>query len=237
MKARKPFDPSHVWSCSSIAELTNWLLESISPFGLKTGFVVELAAPGEPLNPTRLYGRGDPEWERAYLAAGCYRHDPAILHIFVSSGFFRLRDLQTGGLSDAQRSVVALGVKHGHVDGLVLPVLGASGRIQAMVMTAPHKLSLIPEDCAYLMLIGTLFVARGREIVPQPRQDRTTLTERERQCLAWASQSKSDWAIGQILGLSPATVHMHIEKARKKLGGHSRYQSAIEAWKLGLLSH
>ena len=37
-------------------------------------------------------------------------------------------------------------------------------------------------------------------------------------CLLLAMQGKSDWDIGQILGLSPETVNQHFDMARSRFG-------------------
>lgn len=55
------------------------------------------------------------------------------------------------------------------------------------------------------------------------------LTERERRCLEYVAQGKSDWAIGQILGLSQSTVHHHVERAKKRLGTATRVQAVVQA--------
>jgi len=44
------------------------------------------------------------------------------------------------------------------------------------------------------------------------------LSERERQCLRWAEEGKSSWAIGVILKVSENTVNIHVKNAMRKLG-------------------
>jgi len=39
------------------------------------------------------------------------------------------------------------------------------------------------------------------------------------------SAGKTDWAIGELLGISKATAHFHIEQAKRKLGVGSRTQA------------
>ncbi len=48
------------------------------------------------------------------------------------------------------------------------------------------------------------------------------LTARERETLAWASQGKSAWEIGEILGISQRTVEEHLSAAGRKLGAVNR---------------
>jgi DNA-binding CsgD family transcriptional regulator len=44
------------------------------------------------------------------------------------------------------------------------------------------------------------------------------LSPRELECLQWAAQGKSAWAIGQILKVSRRTAAFHLDNARAKLG-------------------
>jgi len=54
---------------------------------------------------------------------------------------------------------------------------------------------------------------------PKPKPaEKSPLTGREAQCLAWVSEGKSDWDISEILSISQWTVHEHIERAKSKLG-------------------
>jgi DNA-binding CsgD family transcriptional regulator len=57
---------------------------------------------------------------------------------------------------------------------------------------------------------------------PQPLPQ---LTDREVECLQWVSLGKTDWEIGELLGVAKATAHFHIEQAKRKLGVTSRVQA------------
>ena len=51
------------------------------------------------------------------------------------------------------------------------------------------------------------------------------MTHREVECLQWAALGKTDWEIGELLGVTKATAHFHIEQAKRKLGVKSRVQA------------
>lgn len=59
------------------------------------------------------------------------------------------------------------------------------------------------------------------------------LTARQREVLAQCAQGKSDWEIAQLLDISPATAHEHIEAAKKRLGVRTRVQAAVLATQKG----
>jgi LuxR family quorum-sensing system transcriptional regulator CciR len=72
---------------------------------------------------------------------------------------------------------------------------------------------------------------RGAPVVPAvmgagapPR-----LTPRQRDCVVLAAQGKSDWEIGQLLGISESTVHKHIEDAKRRFGVCTRIQLVVRS--------
>lgn len=61
------------------------------------------------------------------------------------------------------------------------------------------------------------------------------LSPRELECLQWASEGKTVWESGMIMGLSPHTVRCYLESARHKLGASSNTHAVSIALKSGLL--
>lgn len=61
------------------------------------------------------------------------------------------------------------------------------------------------------------------------------LSPRELECLQWASEGKTVWECGMILGLSPHTARCYLESARHKLGASSNTHAVSIALKSGLL--
>jgi len=68
--------------------------------------------------------------------------------------------------------------------------------------------------------------------VPQPAfgiQLCDALTPRETEVLRWLSSGKSDRDIGTILGISPRTVHKHLQRIYEKLGVECRTAAVVRA--------
>jgi LuxR family quorum-sensing system transcriptional regulator CciR len=55
------------------------------------------------------------------------------------------------------------------------------------------------------------------------------LTPRQRDCVVLVAQGKSDWQIGQLLGISESTVHKHIEDAKRRFGVSTRVQLVVRS--------
>lgn len=65
---------------------------------------------------------------------------------------------------------------------------------------------------------------------------RPRLTDRQRDCIYWASRGKSDWEIARILGLGHDTVIQHLKQARERYGVAKRTQLMVHALFDGTLS-
>jgi LuxR family quorum sensing-dependent transcriptional regulator len=135
--------------------------------------------------------------------------DPAILKGPVAEEFF--------GASRA----------HGWVDGFVVPVRGAGGYEGIVSLASKRPVELTAVERSLLEAASRALNERCRTTVglgdtPDPLP---ALTQREIECLEWASLGKTDWEIGEVLGVTKATVHFHIEQAKRKLGVTSRVQA------------
>ena len=62
------------------------------------------------------------------------------------------------------------------------------------------------------------------ECTPSPP---ASLTCREREVLQWLSGGKTDRDIGHILGISPRTVHKHLQRIYEKLGVETRTAAVV----------
>ena len=64
---------------------------------------------------------------------------------------------------------------------------------------------------------------------PRPESADPRLTAREREVLQWLSGGKTDRDIGEILGISPRTVHKHLQRIYEKLGVETRTAAVARA--------
>ncbi|KAF0113451.1 MAG: LuxR family transcriptional regulator [Hyphomonadaceae bacterium] len=61
-----------------------------------------------------------------------------------------------------------------------------------------------------------------------PTPNAVFLTSRERDCMAFVAEGKTDWEISVILGISSETARFHIDNARRKLGATNRTQAVAK---------
>ena len=75
--------------------------------------------------------------------------------------------------------------------------------------------------------------ARAAWGVPPPaRCGLERLTDREREVLRWLAGGKTDRDIGDILGISPRTVHKHLQRIYEKLGVETRTAAVVRVLNL-----
>ena len=115
--------------------------------------------------------------------------------------------------------------------GLVVPIHGALGEIKAVRLISENP-DLDPADRPILHALSVVLAERAATLVEAACDEASAspLTRRETECLLWVGEHKSDWEIGAILGISQATVHEHVENAKRKLGSTRRSQ----AWSLAM---
>ena len=89
-------------------------------------------------------------------------------------------------------------------------------------LAAAHYVGAVAFDAAERLHGVCVSTSLERGGVPQ-------LTPRQRDCVVLAAQGKSDWEIGQLLGISESTVHKHIEDAKRRFGVSTRIQLVVRS--------
>jgi DNA-binding CsgD family transcriptional regulator len=127
--------------------------------------------------------------------------------------------------------------EHGMNEGFVVRVFGPAGQ-EVLIRMATQASDTDPAARAVIESLATVFgaVMLKHWELQDDNPDYGVISERQAQCLYWASRGKTDWEIGAILELSPRTVHHHIEAAKKRLGVIKRQEAVMKAGELGLLS-
>jgi LuxR family transcriptional regulator, quorum-sensing system regulator BjaR1 len=77
--------------------------------------------------------------------------------------------------------------------------------------------------------------ALKRKLLEQSRykEVHTPLTPREREVMRWVAAGKSDIEIAEILSIAPATVTLHVERAKRKLDAFRRTFAVVKALRCG----
>lgn len=123
---------------------------------------------------------------------------------------------------------------HGGENGICVPVFG---RVQflAGVSMAFGRRSFDRIAQRAIEISTYALLERLTQLAPAKPVSRPRLSKRERDCIAFVAEGKSDWEISVILGIGAATVHTYVEQGKRKLGAHTRAQAVAHALALNLI--
>jgi DNA-binding CsgD family transcriptional regulator len=117
-----------------------------------------------------------------------------------------------------------------------------------LIHAPPHHHSYVvgrsepfaPEDLWFARRLQGLLRGLARQVVatrgvPADPADEVGLTPRETAALVAVAEGLTADAVARRLGISPRTVHKHLERAYAKLGVRDRVSAVLRAGRLGLL--
>jgi DNA-binding CsgD family transcriptional regulator len=199
---------------------------------------IEVQLPG--MEPIQHVMSGWPEeYQLLYADRGYVLLDPTVAHCQTSTApiiwapeIYRRESLEV--LEESRR----FGLHH----GLSVAVHGLS-RAKSMLSLARHQYldpdahetrtalagARVLATCAHMALEGLLVPKLVEQEYP------VKLTARESQIMQYVASGKGSEVIGDLLGLSKATVEFHVKNMLRKLGVASRLQGVARAVALGLV--
>jgi LuxR family quorum-sensing system transcriptional regulator CciR len=133
-------------------------------------------------------------------------------------------------LTPQDRRVLELARKEGIGEGFTVPA-HVPGEAHGSCSFASAAGEPFAEDhLPLLQLVGAFaFEAARRMRRMRVSAGPVHLTDRQRECVMWAARGKSDWEIGQVLGVSEATVGEHLRHAYERYGVGKRTLVAVHA--------
>lgn len=182
-------------------------------------------------------------WVRHYEASDYYDIDPIIAASRQAAEPFHWFEVdEIVPLSDEQKQFLIDLKTAGLKDGLAVPVFGPNGDMAYFGLgTCKKELDLSESEIDELHLACHQFHLRFCEISEETdgtgeNEPEKALSPREREILSWVAKGKSNYVIGEILGISEHTVDTNIRRTFKKLGVNSRITAAVKAVGIGLIS-
>ena len=181
------------------------------------------------------------EWRMRYDEAGYAKIDPSIHHcartvipiiwdsqIFCGRPAVRLRgEAKEFGLATGASFAVHGG--RGESAMLSLATSRNSRQTKGDIVAIMGKAQLL--TCYLHEAIQRIVLSKG----PFPLK-KINLTEREKECLLWASEGKTGGEIADILKVSERTVTFHLQNAGHKMGVSSRQHAISRALSMGLIA-
>jgi LuxR family transcriptional regulator, quorum-sensing system regulator CciR len=177
-------------------------------------------------------------WQDLIVDRGYFTDDPILRACQSSATAFRWSDVENIiSLSQRQRDILDSAGTCGLGEGFTVPVV-VPGEFLGSCSFGVRDGRAFPEAMLpAAQYVGCFAFEAARRIQNARRDapgrsrngDRPRLTPRQFDCLVLAAQGRSDWHIGQLLGISQLTAHQHIEDAKRRYGVASRVQLIVRA--------
>jgi LuxR family transcriptional activator of conjugal transfer of Ti plasmids len=162
-------------------------------------------------------------WTTHYLRNRYERYDPVISRMLINPEPFRW-GLETGSnkIARPQQELLSETAQFGIRYGFTIPIHDGRGPVAGLTFATDECGTRLQQcsdqDVRVLQLMALFFHAHvRRKLAPMHTIDGVILSPREFECLEWATQGKSAWDIGRILGISRHTAATYLENAETKL--------------------
>ena len=196
------------------------------------------------VKPHFIFISGYPsEWWKRYTAKGYMTIDPIVMHCAT-----RLTPIswdQVGPQENENEQIrrfMGEAREFGLNSGISFPIHSAQGEFAMLNLASGENQVQAKSSILEAMPYASLFSAYLHEAVHRIFEHQVLpltgvrLTDREKQCLLWAAEGKTNWETSHILGVSERTVVFHLQNAADKLQVSRRQQAVARAVSLGLIS-
>jgi len=192
-----------------------------------------LALPSRVTGRPRLISTYPEEWTAHYMRSRYELIDPIINQALRTTEPFQWGlDLPSIKHSSAQQQLLDEATQFGICAGFTVPIHDGHGPVAGLTFAIgqrnPAFEKLVRSQARALQLMAMFFHAHvRRKLSNEQESGGALLSPREFECLEWASQGKSAWEIGCILGISRNTVASYLENAKGKLGVRTIAQAVM----------
>ncbi len=204
-------------------------------------FIYGARIPTSFVKPYFIFISGYPrEWREHYNANNYMVIDPTVQYCAQNITPMAWDDGLLRSDSGEVRRFMSEARDFGLNSGVSFPIHTAQGDF-AMLSFASDRLEGQQGCIQRVLPLGQLFAAYLHEAVRRIFNSdvlalaKVDLTQRERECLLWATEGKTAWETSQILNISERTVTFHLQNVQGKLGVNNRQQAVARAVSLGII--
>jgi len=179
------------------------------------------------------------EWQELLANEDYYVNDPVLAACERSVAPFAWSDLPTLiTMTRQHHAYMANAGRQGLAHGYTIPihVPGEASGLCSFVTAHGRELPARSLPAAQYLACFAFEAARRVVVTRSEAEGVPKLTQRQLDCVVLAAKGKSNWVTGQLLGLSPGTVHKYLENAKKRYNVSSRTELVVRALYDGQLS-
>ena len=219
------------------AELGRQLVCLAEAFGFSSvfgGLVPRARTPKKEIAPLVLVQHVPADWAGRYNDRGYLFKDPVFHRLQADPQPFSWADSYASCPSQPDRKLVGgEAAEFGLTGGFVVPVVTLDERIAA-VSFGGDRAELDPGHAGQLSFAATCAIGRFLQLHASADISPAEVTPRERECLIWTSEGKTEADIADILGVSTSTISKHIASARDRLHAINKAHAVALAMKLNI---
>ncbi len=178
------------------------------------------------------------EWIECVLRREFFVHDPVLMASERSVAAFAWDELgDIIPLTPHHARFMEAARSQGLADGFTVPihVPGEAAGLCSFVVSRERPLprAALPQ----MQYVACFAFEAARRLARRTGPGgRPRLTQRQLECVVLAARGKSNWVVGELLGLSQQTVHKYIEEAKRRYGVSTRTELVVRALFDGELS-
>lgn len=215
-------------------EVGSAFFAALQPFGAKAIFARDYNSPRGAPNDEHVLSRiSPPGWESFYDEKRFQNVNYLPREVRRRYQPFKWSEAKL--ITAAERGLAQALVDNGFPDGLAVPCHGPGGYLGVVSLAFERLEHIAPDDRLAIEVASSVLHNRMRDLSPVGGAIHQGLTPRERECIAFIAEGRSDGAIADILSLSELTVITHVQNAKRKLGAKTRAQAIAIAFLRGLL--
>jgi LuxR family transcriptional regulator, quorum-sensing system regulator BjaR1 len=219
----------------SSGPLVSAMARQLSNFGVEYFIIANTSRRPDAFARNVVTARLDAGWVRYFLSQRWNEHNLFISGAFNDYGPMFWHEIEASPWGGRQRSVIRDGARQfGIHEGICIPIPRASAP-SAVAAFSGEKLDTSQAARVAMTVIALYSYGQLTRLASGPSRPHPKLTSREADCLAWVAKGKTDWEIGEILGISESTVHWYIEQAKRRLGVATRIQAVVGAIQEGAI--
>ncbi len=191
-----------------------------------------------------IYSDYPDDWSAWYQANGYIQVDPTLKHCLTSMTpyFWKYMHDQLDESQGEYKDFISGSFDFGLLSGISLPIRGPGGAAGLFCLVSHDSWEkskdrvLASAPCAQMFANHACeslcrAVDGGADIMGYD-----PLSYREKECLLWASEGKTNWDIARILTISDATVSFHFGNVVRKLKATNRQHAVARGLLLGIIT-
>ncbi len=201
----------------------------VARFGFEGLFVGGIRAdPNQSVTDLVIAAQCPAEFLEVYASRDYVRFDPTLQRALRSARPFEWTASRYDKEEPRLVGLVQLLADFRFSRGFIVPIHGPGG-CEAGVGLAGEDIDLTTKTKPSIQLRALYAFERIRQLASAKFEEKSPLTRREREVLAWSAQGKSASEIGEILNVDKRTVDEHAQTALRKLGATNRTQAVALA--------